>query len=121
RVLRAMGEAKGNIGGAVSVAEEKGWNLLVVAVGAELEALVQAEGVLRGVLGLGDEGIGEGERVGGAPDSREDTVQGLEDARGLGEGRIRASHGMVEETDDDEPDPDLLMSTQDEEIGQLRI
>ncbi|KAL8920867.1 MAG: hypothetical protein Q9208_006039 [Pyrenodesmia sp. 3 TL-2023] len=121
KVLRAMGEARRKIEGAVRVAEEKGWRLLVVAVGAELEALVEGEGLLRGVLGLGNERGGEGEGVGGAPDGREDTKQRLEEERGLGDSILRRDNRMVEETDDDEPGPDLLMSTQDEEIGQLRI
>ncbi|KAL8756289.1 MAG: hypothetical protein Q9184_004551 [Pyrenodesmia sp. 2 TL-2023] len=121
KVLRAMGQARKKIEGAVRAAEEKGWRLLVVAVGAELEALVEGEGVLRGVSALGNERVGEGEGVGGAPGSREDNSQGVEEVRGLGDSTLRRSNGMVDETDDDEPDPDLLMSTQDEEIGQLRI
>src|SRR5690606_13824628 len=34
----------------VHVAEENGWNLLICAIGAELEAFRQAEGMLRGAL-----------------------------------------------------------------------
>jgi hypothetical protein len=32
------------------IAEEKGWNLLICAVGAELEAFKQGEGILKGAL-----------------------------------------------------------------------
>ncbi|KAF7959133.1 hypothetical protein EAE96_002649 [Botrytis aclada] len=41
------------------IAESKGWNLLVVAVGAELQAFIQGEEILRGALGSmggGDQG-----------------------------------------------------------------
>ncbi|KAK4130602.1 hypothetical protein BT67DRAFT_490028 [Trichocladium antarcticum] len=44
------------------VAEEKGWNLLICAIGAELEAFQQAEGMLREALraaGFGDPGAAD--------------------------------------------------------------
>lgn len=49
-------------------AERKGWALLVCTVGAELEALVLGEGVLRGAVGGGEGGQDgvEGEREEGA-------------------------------------------------------
>ncbi|KAI4097575.1 MAG: hypothetical protein LQ344_000308 [Seirophora lacunosa] len=115
RVLHAMTQARETVQGKLTLAEEKGWKLLVVAVGAELEALVEGQAVLWGVAGGG--GDGDGARV-RDEERRGERGQGLQDLRELGDGGRK---GMVEETDDDEPGPDLLMSTQDDEVGQLRI
>ncbi|KAI4226673.1 MAG: hypothetical protein L6R36_002986 [Xanthoria steineri] len=99
RVLDAMARARETIGGKLKMAEEKGWNLLVVCVGAELEALVEGEQVLRSVLGE-DGGIGDGERDMGT------------DAGGrAGEHGMEGEKGLVEDTEDDEPGPELLLST----------
>ncbi|CAL8576758.1 hypothetical protein XPA_002623 [Xanthoria parietina] len=103
RVLDAMARARETIGGKLKMAEEKGWNLLVVSVGAELEALVEGEQVLRSVLGV-EGGIG-----GGEPDLGTDA-----DGRG-GEQGMEGGKGMVEDTEDDEPGPELLLSTQEED------
>ena len=100
RVLDAMARARETIGGKLKMAEEKGWNLLVVCVGAELEALVEGEQVLRSVLGV-EGGIGGGERDMGA-----DAGDG---------GGLEGGKGMVEDTEDDEPGPELLLSTQEED------
>ncbi|KAI4113687.1 MAG: hypothetical protein LQ345_005388 [Seirophora villosa] len=118
RVLHAMTQARETVQGKLTLAEEKGWKLLVVAVGAELEALVEGQAVLCGVAGVG--GDGDGARARGHGDE-ERRGQGLRDVRELGDGVPGGRNGMVEETDDDEPGPDLLMSTQEDEVGQLRI
>ncbi|KAL8713465.1 MAG: hypothetical protein Q9225_006755, partial [Loekoesia sp. 1 TL-2023] len=120
RVLGAMKEARDSVEGRLKMAEEKGWKLLVVCIGAELEALVEGEEVLRGVLGV--ENGGEREAT-----ADEDVVngdnrgQGMEDVRELNALRPEPMDRMTEETDDDEPGPELLMSTPEDELGQLRI
>lgn len=106
RVLDAMARARETIGGKLKMAEEKGWNLLVVCVGAELEALVEGEQVLRSVLGV-EGGIGGGERDMGA-----DAGDG--GGRG-GEEGMEGGKSLVEDTEDDEPGPELLLSTQEED------
>ncbi|KAI4111586.1 MAG: hypothetical protein LQ339_000457 [Xanthoria mediterranea] len=106
RVLDAMARARETIGGKLEMAEEKGWNLLVVCIGAELEALVEGEQVLRSVLGV-EGGIGDGERDVGT-DAGDGS--GREGERGMEGGK-----GMVEDTEDDEPGPELLLSTQEED------
>ncbi|KAL8777805.1 MAG: hypothetical protein Q9213_007702 [Squamulea squamosa] len=116
RVLEGMAQTRGKVGEKLKMAEEKGWNLLVVCVGAELEALVEGEEILKGVLGVGDGegasvGHGEGVRNG---DGREGTAggKGLEDVRDLD---MDGGKGVVEDTDaDDEPGPELLLSTFDD-------
>jgi hypothetical protein len=47
-----MGGVIIKLGATLSVAEERGWNLLICAVGAELEAFKEGEGILRGALGM---------------------------------------------------------------------
>lgn len=105
RVLDAMARAREKVGGKMKMAEEKGWNLLVVCVGAELEALVEGEEVLRSVLGV--DGERDGERDGG--------MDGCDWSGKGGEQGMVGGKGMVEDTDDDEPGPELLLSTQEED------
>lgn len=45
-----MKEVIGELEGSYNIAVEKGWNLLVCAVGAELEAFKEGEAMLRGAL-----------------------------------------------------------------------
>jgi hypothetical protein len=47
------------LGDTLSTAEERGWNLLICAVGAELEAFKEGEGILRGALGTSQEAHAE--------------------------------------------------------------
>ncbi|KAI9051816.1 hypothetical protein LZ554_004079 [Drepanopeziza brunnea f. sp. 'monogermtubi'] len=54
-----MGEVIEKLSGTVRTAEEKGWNLLICAVGAELEAFKEGEQILRGALGLA---VGNGQK-----------------------------------------------------------
>ncbi|KAJ5041562.1 uncharacterized protein L3040_005143 [Drepanopeziza brunnea f. sp. 'multigermtubi'] len=54
-----MGEVIEKLSGTVRTAEEKGWNLLICAVGAELEAFKEGEQILRRALGLV---VGNGQR-----------------------------------------------------------
>ncbi|KAL8806653.1 MAG: hypothetical protein Q9182_001181 [Xanthomendoza sp. 2 TL-2023] len=133
RILDAMALARETVDGKLKLAEAKGWRLLVVCVGAELEALVEGEEVLRGVLDAEDRGFreivddddgvggrngdgGDGGRRGGGDNNGVDDVKELD---------MRDGKALIEDTDDDdddEPGPDLLMSRQEEdEIGHLGI
>ncbi|KAL8934048.1 MAG: hypothetical protein Q9216_006100 [Gyalolechia sp. 2 TL-2023] len=137
KILEAMKHAREIVDGNLRTAEERGWKLLVVCIGAEAEALAEGEAVLRNVLGVGDDGEG-GEISSGAVVDRRNGSGGEErDFRGQakkkeeditrlnGHGEEQQQqNGIIEETDDDddEPGPELLMSTQEEdELGQLRI
>ncbi|KAL9026443.1 MAG: hypothetical protein Q9196_004898 [Gyalolechia fulgens] len=104
------------------MAEEKGWKLLVVCIGAEAEALAEGEALLRDVLGVGDgedlempHGI-DGED--GAVAEGEPRGQGKEDRRVINGHGSEQGDGIIEETDDDEPGPELLLSTQEDELGR---
>jgi hypothetical protein len=46
-----MGGVTTKLGDTLGIAADKGWNLLICAVGAELEAFKEGEAILRGVLG----------------------------------------------------------------------
>ncbi|KAL5353018.1 hypothetical protein ACLOAV_001047 [Pseudogymnoascus australis] len=60
-VLEKMGGVGREIEGCAEVAEREGWTLLVCAIGAELEAWREGEGVLKGVVrGFSPEGAKEG-------------------------------------------------------------
>ncbi|KAL8730869.1 MAG: hypothetical protein Q9166_003796 [cf. Caloplaca sp. 2 TL-2023] len=119
RVLHAMAKAKARVGEKLRMAEERGWKLLDVCVGAELEALVEGEEVLRGILGVVDGGVDNGvEGNGGTVEEGVGRGQGMDDVRELG-GKGR--RGWIDDTDDDEPGPELLLSRQEDEIGGLGI
>ncbi|KAL8767300.1 MAG: hypothetical protein Q9209_006138 [Squamulea sp. 1 TL-2023] len=111
RVLDAMVQTRGKVGKKLKMAEEKGWNLLVVCVGAELEALVEGEEILKGVLEVEDEEGAPAVDGGGVRNgtSREGTAEGkgLEDVRELD---MHERKETVDDTDD-EPGPELLLST----------
>jgi hypothetical protein len=51
QILR-MGSVITNLGEVLSIVQERGWNLLICAVGAELEAFKEGEGILRRALGI---------------------------------------------------------------------
>ena len=57
-----MGGVITKLGQTLSIAEERGWNLLIAAVGAELEAFKEGESILQGALRqLGNENGNENE------------------------------------------------------------
>lgn len=127
KVLEKMAMARGRVEEGLRLAEEKGWNLLLACIGAELEALVEGEAILKGALGLelvsGDDAEGRGDINGavhglGSGDvelqrmGRTDGSQGnkdMEELNGIEE------EGREEPYYDDEPGPELLFSKGDDE------
>ncbi|KAL8981842.1 MAG: hypothetical protein Q9205_003487 [Flavoplaca limonia] len=107
RVLEAMARVRERVGRHLKMAEEKGWNLLVVCVGAELEALVEGEEVLRSVLGV----------EGGGVDGDMHKMDGGNGKSGGGGREMAGEKGLVEDTEDDEPGPELLLSADDDTQG----
>ncbi|OBT86642.1 hypothetical protein VE02_04427 [Pseudogymnoascus sp. 03VT05] len=81
-VLEKMGVVGGEIEGFAEVVEGEGWTLLVCAVGAELEAWREGEGVLRGVVGVSSPGGGRGRGEGTSPS--QGLGGGKEDVKGKG-------------------------------------
>ncbi|KAL8849705.1 MAG: hypothetical protein Q9221_005315 [Calogaya cf. arnoldii] len=104
RVLKTMARVRETVGAKLKMAEEKGWNLLVVCVGAELEALMEGEEVLRSVL----------EVQGGSEHSQRDVgMDGVNGSSRGAEQQMTGAKSMVEDTEDDEPGPELLLSTRE--------
>ncbi|KAL8703211.1 MAG: hypothetical protein Q9201_003597 [Fulgogasparrea decipioides] len=103
RVLDTMDAVRDSCTTHLAEAEEKGWKLLVVCIGAELEALRQGEMVLRNMLeealGHGEVGlVGDGE---GSGDSVHDVTEDC----------LEPTNHLTDRTDDDgEPGPHLLVS-----------
>jgi hypothetical protein len=109
----------------LGVAESKHWNLLVCAIGAELEAFKEGEGILKGALGMSSSSGGR-ESVENEDTfySTEDGVNGLEvTTEGLKEGskkeEVLAREDSREESEDDGPNLAELMvdHTSREEAG----
>lgn len=117
RILDLMGRAKGDIEDKLNLAEEKNWRLLVCCIGAELEAMIEGEGVLRAALGEaeGDEPFQE--RDWEEPSDHRNELNGLERSV-YSENGVRLAEPSFKpqrrsEEEDDEPGPDLLISHQD--------
>lgn len=87
------------LGDTLSTAEERGWNLLICAVGAELEAFKEGEGILRGAVAMSQE-VYEESRV----EHEECSANGAK--------RIESSEG--DESEDDGPNlAELLVDHRD--------
>lgn len=100
-----MGDVIAKLESNLHVAESKHWNLLVCAVGAELEAFKEGEGILRGALGM-DESPEETfySTDDGGRRSLEVTTEGL-NAGGSGSGNgsaLRRESSREESTSEDE-------------------
>jgi hypothetical protein len=90
-----MGGVIMHLGETLSIAEEKGWNLLICAIGAELEAFKEGEGILCGALGISMNG---GEY---SHDGHEDSSSnGLNE---IHQGLKRSESSEREESEDDSP------------------
>ncbi|KAL8871741.1 MAG: hypothetical protein Q9174_002490 [Haloplaca sp. 1 TL-2023] len=109
-ILNCMDVAQKNIERELGLAEEKGWKLITVCVGAELEALRQGERLLRQSVGMVEDNEmaqhGDGSRI-----DQHTNGEGLEDLHQLDQETPEPMSRLREETDtDDEPGPDLLIS-----------
>lgn len=90
-----MGGVITKLGETLSIAEERGWNLLICAVGAELEAFKEGEGILRGALGMSQHDDGQSQ------DGHEaSSTNGLND---LHSGLKRSESSERDESEDDGP------------------
>ena len=68
----------------VRIAEDKGWNLLICALGAELEAFKEGEGILKGALGMVERlnGVDDGKLLEDGVGETTDVHNGLEELNG---------------------------------------
>ena len=103
------------------LAEARGWRLLICAIGAELDAFRKGREVLRNALGIADD-LAQDDPIGStheepavAPSS---VTTAMHDSNMVseGHGRHEIGHGLrkgsseATDTDDDGPDPNLLIS-----------
>ncbi|KAK4697426.1 hypothetical protein P7C71_g640, partial [Lecanoromycetidae sp. Uapishka_2] len=126
RILKSMHKARAKIEEKLDLAQTKGWKLLMVCIGAELEAMVEGMGVLEGALeaaggasgGEGDQEVLDAEHP---TQQRNGTKQGRENEDGE-LARVVSQEdeppkellGRSEE-EEDGPGADLLISTHDDE------
>ena len=115
RTLGRMSKAKRSIEEKLILAEEKGWNLLVAAIGAEVEALSEGYEVLEGAL---REATGQEQRenlIGDAAGIMGDGRKGstnehyLETHGNEKEQSVAGTSLGRSEDEDDGPGPDLLV------------
>jgi len=92
------------------VAESKGWNLLICAIGAELEAFREGEGILKGALEVvgRQEGRVESEREESFHTTNEG-LNGLEGLRDLSLEKGVERKESFEDSEDDGPPKELLV------------
>ena len=113
RVLEGMGMARVRVEEKMGVAVERGWRLLVCAIGAEGEALGEGiavlEGALRAVSGAGTGG--EGDLIGDEGHDCQGVVQGPNNDGG---GALLDRS----EDEDDGPGPELLIEEHEDPRGQ---
>ena len=125
RVLQMVEGARQELETKLTIVEDKNWRLLVCAIGAELEALIEGEGVLKGALSasLRDDNVRARDTK---RDMQDDQREHIEELHGLDESRhsvngVRLPDNTHHEQDrrseaeDDEPGPDLLISHHDDE------
>ncbi|KAL2151224.1 hypothetical protein VTH82DRAFT_6322 [Thermothelomyces myriococcoides] len=112
------------------IAEENGWNLLICAIGAELEAFRQADSMLREALRAAGVNVGDGDGDGTQEEEDstprlakstglENSRQGVDRAESSSEGKLVDLEDRDQKQDgypesDNEVPPDLLVSAQED-------
>ena len=117
KILQTMQKARSRIESKLDLAETKNWKLLVCCIGAELEAMVEGQGVLEGALEAASSRgeLGREKGKGG--------LNGNGTGALLSEERPDLEHanellnveGERSEDEDDGPGPELLISHHDDE------
>ena len=110
-VLQLMERLTDTLESKVELAKDRNWNLLIAAIGAELDALRQGRQLLEGVL-KSNEGqsaaLIDTSQNGGPTSNSGDEIHELD--KSFETARRRMSDGTESE---DDPDPELLFSRQD--------
>ena len=117
KILQTMAKARARIENKLEVAETKNWRLLVCCIGAELEAMVEGQGVLEKAL----EASSGVHRVDLGKEKSKLNSDSSHPRKELGEDRL--NHAQTNELlnmersedEDEEPGPELLISHHDEE------
>lgn len=115
--LNRMGTIVRNLEAKAQVAEEKRWNLLICAIGAELEAFREGEGLLRGVMATLDPNY--------VVDSQNPNVLHLNtqtrDLSGTEEEFLKNSNGNQSSVDHYDDAREELLSLQRDESGGMDL
>lgn len=119
KLLEQMDLVIAHIETRLKLAETRNWKLLVCCIGAELEALKEGRLLLQGTLDSVAGKDGENPVIDN-PDNDDPEIDGVPRKRGLSDDfglqeQPQQSSALVEGLDeeDDEPDPELLISHQD--------
>ena len=110
--VKIMGKVIEELEGHVKVAEERRWNLLICALGAELEAFREGEDILKGALGMVEaiNGIEEGKLLDDGIEASKGTVaEELSGRQDRLKDPVRGENISREESEDDEPPGELLV------------
>jgi len=114
RLLQRLDTVIQNLEASYETAEQRGWKLLIAAIGAELDALRQGKQILNGLLGIDSERqdlVDAEEHTSGDPIADGgDAIDRLDDS--FEPARTAASRRPVSDGEDD-PDPELLFSRPD--------
>lgn len=108
----------------LELATSRSWNLLVCAIGAELEAFTQGKDVLEDALGIKSKGKGKEKATGTLLDFGSPGVEHQEEMTGSAIRIVRSPpktspskppppQAKFFDTDDEDPDPELMISHQD--------
>ncbi|KAK4217427.1 hypothetical protein QBC37DRAFT_276972 [Rhypophila decipiens] len=113
--LEKMATVMAGLGECLQIAEERGWNLLICAIGAELEAFREAEGLLRQALRATGSGL---EKTDSNSSSRNNSIHKSNNLVDLQEEKEGSPDDVAEKKDrsildesDNEVPPDLLASS----------
>jgi predicted nucleic acid-binding Zn-ribbon protein len=113
-ILQIMQRARSRIESRLDLAEAKNWKLLVCCIGAELEALVEGQGVLEGAFEASEPGRGKGKGKmnghGAGMSLLGEEGPDLEHAD-----ELLSMERERSEDEDDGPGPELLISHHDDE------
>jgi chromosome segregation ATPase len=116
--LTRMGTIVRDLEGKAREAEDKRWNLLICAIGAELEAFREGEGLLRGVMTTLDPTFAAGTRDQDMPPLNTQTSNGIGRAE---EEYLKNSNGNQSSIDNYDDAREELLSLQRDDSGDIDL
>ena len=118
KVLSTLQEAQSQIERNLNTAQNRGWNLLVCSISAELGAIIEGSDILRNICNPSHDAMTD---IPGASDDVEHRFKGPDNSQGAGRSQgqlaresINIDQQFVAHNDEDDgPGPELLISTDD--------
>ncbi|TVY21769.1 hypothetical protein LARI1_G001231 [Lachnellula arida] len=102
----------------MGTAEDRGWNLLICAVGAELQAFTEGEGLLRSALEFAEQQQKDDDEPGGVATNGLNELSGLGDEK-AGKAAESQRSESVEREESEDDDPNLAELMIDRENGDV--